>query len=103
MHSPFFRIGWSIAVPLQIIVSTLILKATKKSVSAAMFWKLLVGTVILLGYGYADETRLMDRMSGFAIGARGRFVILSEIFMRVPIGSGGDWIEAVKSFTRRCA
>merc|ERR1712107_327543 len=48
-------IDWSITVPLQMIEFNLILKAAGKPVSATMFWKLLVGTVAMLGFGYAGE------------------------------------------------
>merc|ERR1711913_76928 len=46
-------IDWTITVPLQMIEFNLILKAAGKPVSAEMFWKLLVGTVAMLGFGYA--------------------------------------------------
>jgi len=90
-------IDWSITVPLQMIEFNLILKAAKKDVSAAMFWKLLVGTVIMLGFGYAGETRAMDPMIGFAIGMLGWFFILFEIFMGEASGVAGECSEAVKS------
>merc|ERR1712100_557727 len=40
-------VDWSITVPLQMIEFNLILKAAGKPTSAAMFWKLLVGTVMM--------------------------------------------------------
>merc|ERR1711918_80605 len=46
-------IDWSITVPLQMIEFNLILKAAGKPVSAEMFWKLLVGTVAMFGFGLA--------------------------------------------------
>merc|ERR1711904_536529 len=53
-------VDWSITVPLQMIEFNLILKAAGKPVSGAMFWKLLLGTVIMLLFGYllgaVDET-----------------------------------------------
>merc|ERR1711957_856568 len=49
-------IDWSITVPLQMIEFNLILKAAGKTVGPAMFWRLLVGTVIMLAFGYAGET-----------------------------------------------
>merc|ERR1739845_280372 len=51
-------VDWSITVPLQMIEFNLILKAAGKPVSGAMFWKLLLGTVIMLLFGYLDETFL---------------------------------------------
>merc|ERR1712113_1322108 len=49
-------VDWSITVPLQMIEFNLILKAAGKPVSAEMFWKLLLGTIAMLGFGYAGET-----------------------------------------------
>merc|ERR1712014_509160 len=48
-------VDWSITVPLQMIEFNLILKAAGKQTSAAMFWKLLVGTVVMLLFGYLGE------------------------------------------------
>merc|ERR1719419_528770 len=41
-------IDWSITVPLQMIEFYLILSAVQKNISAAMFWRLLLGTVVML-------------------------------------------------------
>merc|ERR1712054_663075 len=48
-------IDWSITVPLQMIEFNLILRAANKPTSSAGFWKLLIGTVIMLSFGYAGE------------------------------------------------
>merc|ERR1712124_31026 len=48
-------IDWSITVPLQMIEFNLILKAAGKAPSTAMFWKLLLGTVVMLLFGYLGE------------------------------------------------
>merc|ERR1711912_163850 len=48
-------VDWSITVPLQMIEFNLILKGAGKQTSAAMFWKLLVGTVLMLLFGYLGE------------------------------------------------
>merc|ERR1712176_1207470 len=61
----------------------LILKAAGKPISAAMFWKLLIGTVAMLGFGYAGETGAMNPAAGFACGEAG--------------GTAGDCSAAVKS------
>merc|ERR1711988_1838918 len=52
-------IDWSITVPLQMIEFNLILKAVQPSISAGMFWRLLLGTVVMLAFGYAGETRFV--------------------------------------------
>merc|ERR1712036_117289 len=53
-------IDWSITVPLQMIEFNLILKAVKPDISAGMFWRLLIGTVAMLVFGYAGEARLIN-------------------------------------------
>merc|ERR1712226_1763115 len=73
-------IDWSITVPLQMIEFNLILKAAKAPISPAGFWKLLVGTVAMLSFGYAGETRSMNPRAGFALGLCGWGFILYEIF-----------------------
>merc|ERR1711976_952700 len=49
-------IDWTITVPLQMIEFNLILKAAKAPISPAGFWRLLVGTVAMLAFGYAGES-----------------------------------------------
>merc|ERR1712130_337420 len=48
-------IDWSITVPLQMIEFYLILSAVQKNISGAMFWRLLLGTVVMLASGYMGE------------------------------------------------
>merc|ERR1711976_542739 len=73
-------IDWSITVPLQMIEFNLILKAAKAPIGAAGFWKLLVGTVCMLAFGYAGESQTMDPWAGFALGLCGWGFILFEVF-----------------------
>merc|ERR1712107_452471 len=49
-------IDWSITVPLQMIEFNLILKAAKTDISSGGFWRLLIGTVLMLTFGYIGET-----------------------------------------------
>merc|ERR1712203_48389 len=51
-------IDWTITVPLQMIEFNLILKAAKAPISAMGFWKLLLGTVLMLSFGYMGETKV---------------------------------------------
>jgi hypothetical protein len=90
-------VDWSITVPLQMIEFNLILKAAGKDTSPKMFWKLLVGTVIMLFFGYMGEIYLLPAWIGFAGGMLGWFFILFEIFMGEAGGTAGDCTEAVKS------
>merc|ERR1712046_479006 len=73
-------IDWSITVPLQMIEFNLILKAVEPSISSGMFWRLLLGTVVMLAFGYAGETRFVDPWLGFVVGLAGWGFILFEIF-----------------------
>jgi bacteriorhodopsin len=73
-------IDWTITVPLQMIEFYLILSAIPgNKVGAGMFWKLLVGTVVMLAFGYAGEAGLMNAWLGFIIGMAGWGFILFEI------------------------
>merc|ERR1711981_1333301 len=69
-------IDWSITVPLQMIEFNLILKAVKPDISAGMFWRLLLGTVVMLACGYAGEAKFVPPMVGFICGMCGWGFIL---------------------------
>merc|ERR1712141_912820 len=73
-------IDWTITVPLQMIEFYLILSAVSKDISQTSFWKLLIGTVVMLVAGYAGEAYLVDPWIGFIVGLAGWFFILFEIF-----------------------
>merc|ERR1712117_509302 len=73
-------VDWSITVPLQMIEFNLILKAAGKATSPGMFWRLLVGTVIMLFFGYLGETFLLPAWPAFILGVLGWAFILFEIF-----------------------
>merc|ERR1712157_428436 len=68
-------VDWSITVPLQMIEFNLILKAAGKPVSGGMFWRLLLGTVIMLLFGYLGETFQVNVTVGFCCGMGGWFFI----------------------------
>merc|ERR1712185_261744 len=90
-------IDWSITVPLQMIEFNLILKAAGKQTSAAMFWKLLVGTVIMLLFGYLGEIAVLPAWPAFMGGLAGWAFILFEIFAGEAGGAVGGCSEAVAS------
>merc|ERR1712072_37777 len=79
-------IDWSITVPLQMIEFNLILKAVKNDISSGMFWRLLVGTVVMLLFGYCGESHMLEAWLAFALGLSGWGFILFEIFA----GEGGS-------------
>merc|ERR1711998_825051 len=64
-------IDWSITVPLQMIEFNLILKAVQPDISAGMFWRLLVGTVMMLTFGYCGESSIIGAWVGRDLRGRG--------------------------------
>jgi len=83
-------IDWSVTVPLQMIEFYLILSAVKP-VGQGMFWRLLLGTVAMLTFGYLGEAGNMNVWLGFALGMAGWFYILFEIFA----GEAGQMASSV--------
>ena len=49
-------------------------------VSGGIFWRLLVGSLVMLVAGYAGEAGLVNAWLGFVVGMAGWFYILYEIF-----------------------
>jgi len=88
-------VDWSITVPLQMIEFNLILKAAGKDTSSDMFWKLLLGTVMMLLFGYMGEIKAVPAPTGFGLGMCGWFFILFEIFAGEAGGSVKDCSAAV--------
>ena len=72
-------IDWLITVPLQLIEFYLILSAVKK-VDSGIFWRILIGSLVMLIGGYLGETGAIPAMLGFFIGMAGWIYILYEIF-----------------------
>jgi len=73
-------IDWSITVPLQMVEFYLILSAVNPRLGGGMFWRLLIGTVAMLAFGYAGEAGAMNAWAGFVLGMAGWGYILFEIF-----------------------
>ena len=73
-------IDWLITVPLLIIEFYIILKAVRASVSARSFWKLLVGTLVILIGGYLGEAQIVSALFGFIVGMICWALIIWEIF-----------------------
>ena len=90
-------IDWSITVPLQMIEFNLILKAAGKPVGSMMFWRLLGGTVAMLGFGYAGEVGAINAWIGFAIGMAGWAFILFEVFAGEAGNVSSDCSDAVRT------
>merc|ERR1711887_110137 len=88
-------VDWSITVPLQMIEFNLILKAAGKPVGGGMFWRLFIGTVCMLMFGYMGETHILPAWPAFGAGLAGWAFILFEIFAGEAGGSVGQCSEAV--------
>merc|ERR1711988_669664 len=73
-------VDWSITVPLQMIEFNLILKAAGKNTTAAGFFKLLIGTVLMLCFGYLGEIAVLPAWPAFIAGLCGWGFILFEVF-----------------------
>lgn len=76
----FRYIDWLITVPLLMIEFYLILSAITK-VPAGVFWRLMIGTLVMLVGGYLGEAGYMAVLPAFIIGMVGWAYILYEIFM----------------------
>merc|ERR1712003_535899 len=69
-----------ITVPLQMVEFFLILSAVQPNLGGGMFWRLLIGTIVMLAAGYAGEAQKIDPAAGFFVGMAGWGYILYEIF-----------------------
>ncbi len=76
----FRYIDWLITVPLLMIEFFLILSAITK-VPSGVFWRLMIGTIVMLVGGYLGEARYMSAWPAFIIGMAGWAFILYEIFL----------------------
>lgn len=75
----FRYIDWIITVPLLMVEFYLILSAITK-VPSGVFWRLMIGTLVMLIGGYLGEAGKLNVWVGFAIGMLGWFYIIWEIF-----------------------
>jgi bacteriorhodopsin len=76
----FRYIDWMITVPLLMIEFYLILSAITK-VPVGVFWRLMVGTLIMLLGGYLGEAGYMPVWPAFIIGMAGWAYIVYEIYL----------------------
>jgi bacteriorhodopsin len=76
----FRYIDWLITVPLLMIEFYLILSAICK-VPNGIFWRLILGTLVMLIGGYLGEAHYMPTVPAFVIGMVGWLYILYEVFM----------------------
>ncbi len=76
----FRYIDWLITVPLLMVEFYLILSAITK-VPGGVFWRLMIGTFVMLVGGYLGEAGYMSVWPAFIIGMAGWAFILWEIFL----------------------
>lgn len=72
-------IDWLLTVPLLMIEFYLILRAIGAA-TAGIFWRLLVGTLVMLIPGYLAEAGYINITLGFVVGMAGWLYILYEVF-----------------------
>ena len=73
-------IDWLITIPLQVVEFYLILAAIRK-VPSGIFWRLLIGSLVMVIGGYLGEAGyLPSSMLGFIIAMAGWIYLLYEIF-----------------------
>ena len=72
-------VDWFITVPLQLIAFYLILSAVRK-VNSNIFWRILIGSLVMLMGGFLGITEKIPATLGFVIGIAGWIYILYEIF-----------------------
>ena len=75
----FRYIDWLITVPLLMIEFYLILSAIAK-VPGGVFWRLMIGTIVMLVGGYVGEAGYVNTMIAFIVGMLGWAFILYEVF-----------------------
>jgi bacteriorhodopsin len=96
-------IDWLITVPLLMIEFYLILRAIT-NVSGGVFWRLTIGTLIMLIGGYLGEAGYMNVTVAFIIGMAGWAYILYEIFAgeagRVASDEAPESVKAAYSTMR---
>ena len=76
----FRYIDWLLTVPLLIIEFYLILKAVT-NVAASLFYKLFVGSLVMLVFGYFGEAGIMGAMPAFIIGMLAWLYMIHTLWM----------------------
>ncbi|MFT5561928.1 MAG: bacteriorhodopsin [Candidatus Azotimanducaceae bacterium] len=99
----FRYIDWLLTVPLLMIEFYLILSAVAK-VPPGVFWRLLLGTIAMLGFGYAGEVGLMDPRIAFVPSMAAWGYIIWEIFKgeASQINAGLANVHVQKAFKAMC-
>merc|ERR1711963_1053808 len=88
-------IDWSITVPLQMVEFYLILSAVQPNISGSMFWRLLVGTVVMLAAGCCGEAGFVNPWLGFVVGMAGWRLLVGTVVMLAAgsVAAAGDKVN----------
>ena len=96
-------IDWILTVPLMCVEFYLILNAVKK-VSTGILTRLLIGSIIMLLFGYLGEAGVMNYWLGFGIGMAGWAIVLYEVFMgeasKVSAESASESLKSAFGYLR---
>jgi len=76
----FRYIDWLLTVPLLIIEFYLILKAVT-NVAASLFYKLLIGSLVMLIFGYLGETKELPYLPAFVVGMLAWIYMIHTLWM----------------------
>ena len=72
-------IDWLITVPLLMLEFYFVLAAVNKA-NSGIFWRLLIGSLVMLSRWILRRSRIHQATLGFVIGMAGWFYILYEVF-----------------------
>ena len=89
-------IDWLITVPLLMVEFYIILRACT-AVAGGVFWKLMIGSLVMLIGGYMGEAGYMNATLGFVIGMVGWIYILYEIFAGEASKASEEAPESVRN------
>lgn len=102
----FRFVDWQLTVPLQTISFYLVLTAIA-AVPAALFWRLLVASVVMIGSAYLGAAGYMDPTLGFLIAAAGGLYILGEVYLgeasKINSNSGNQVVQSAFNALRLIA
>ena len=76
----FRYIDWLLTVPLQMVEFYLILAAVT-AVASGLFWQLLLGSLVMLIFGFMGEAGIMAAMPAFVIGMLAWIYMIYVLYM----------------------
>jgi hypothetical protein len=105
--STVFRfVDWQLTAPLQTISFYLVLLAIA-TVPAALFWRLLVASAVMIGSAYLGAAGYMSPTLGFLIAAAGGLYILGEVYLgeasKINSNSGNQVVQSAFNALRLIA